>query len=328
MKKLSALILAIAMVFPLVAQEDTIRIPELPESQKIRDDTVVNPELPKSSDMSFKTPDRTEVTVGKNEIFIVEANGDTTKFLLGSKGMSIVEGKDGYTIDIVDMDEEQEQEYEERDEKKKKKKDKFKPHYAGFEIGLNNFMNPGYTLHTGTFMNLNTAKSWNYNLNFLEYGIGLGTSYAGLVTGMGIEWSNYIFDADNSIEEDINGDILNIPAPYPGITKSKFSMTYLNTPLLLEFQIPAGKKRIHISGGLIGGVKLGSKTKIKYNDGGRQKDVKKDDFSLSPFRYGATFRIGYRAINLFANYYFSPLFGETDTPEIYPFSIGLNLISF
>ena len=73
---------------------------------------------------------------------------------------------------------------------------------------------------------------------------------------------------------------------------------------------------------------LASKTKIKYQDGGRQKEVLKDDFSLAPFRYGATVRIGYRAINLFANYYFSPLFGETAEPELHPFSVGLNLISF
>ena len=44
-------------------------------------------------------------------------------------------------------------------------------------------------------MNLNTGKSWNHNLNFLEYGFGLGTSYVGLVTGMGFEFSNYVFDA-------------------------------------------------------------------------------------------------------------------------------------
>ena len=276
--------------------------------------------------MSFDTPDKTRVTVGKNEILIIEDNGDTTKLQLGSKGLSIIEGNDGYSVNVIEMNGKI-KENDEPDEKKKKKK-KFKPHYAGFEIGLNNFLDPDQTLHTGDFMDLNTAKSWNYNLNFLEYGIGLGTSYAGLVTGMGFEWSNYVFDGNNSIEKEIGGNIISRPEPYNGITKSKLSMTYLNVPLLLEFQIPAGNKRIHISGGITGGVKLASKTKIKFRDGGRQKEVRKDDFSLSPFRYGATVRIGYRAINLFANYYFSPLFGETAEPELYPFSVGLNLLSF
>jgi hypothetical protein len=312
MKKVTICIIVLAMILPVTAQNDTL--PALEE--------------PSAEDMSFNTPDKTKISVGKNEIFIIEDNGDTTRFQLGSKGMSIVEGKDGYTIDIIDMnDDTSAVKKEGREQHKRKSTKKFKPHYAGIEVGLNNFMNPDYTLHTGSYMNLNTTRSWNWNLNFLEYGIGLGTSYAGLVTGMGLEFSNYVFDNHNSIEE-VDGYIVNRPEPYAGITKSKLSMTYLTAPLLLEFQIPAGKKRIHISGGVTGGLKLGSKTKIKYIDGGKQKEVRKDDFSLAPFRYGATVRIGYRAINLFATYYFSPFFGETADPEIYPFSVGLNLLSF
>lgn len=328
MKKLSAIILVLAIIAPAMSQQDTITAPKSPGNVPPPAEITEAPEAPEApEDMSFKTPDKTEVKIGEDEIFIIEDNGDTTKFQLGSRGMSIIEGKDGYTIDIVDMDDDKDQGVQE--EKKAEKKKKFKPHYAGFEIGLNNFLNADNTLHTGTFMNLNTARSWNYNLNFLEYGIGLGTSYVGLVTGMGVEWSNYIFDGNNSIREE-NGDIFERPLDdvYTGITKSKLATTYLNAPLLLEFQIPAGKKRIHISAGVTGGVKIGSRTKIKYREDGRQKEVRKDDFSLAPFRYGATVRIGYRAINLFANYYFSPLFGETATPEIYPFSVGLNLISF
>lgn len=269
-------------------------------------------------------PEKTRVSIGENEIIIVEDNGDTTRLQLGKKGMSIVEGKDGYTIDIVDM------ENDDKDSSKKDdsdKKRKFKPNYAGVELGLNNYVNSDYSLHTGTFMNLNTAKSWNVNLNFLEYGIGLGTKYVGLVTGMGIEWSNYVFDNHNSISE-INGNIEERVLTYPDISKSKLLTTYLTAPLLLEFHIPAGKKNIHISGGLIGAVKTGSRTKVKFNDGEKQKEVLKNDYSLSPFRYGATIRVGYRAINIFANYYFTPLFGESPTPELYPFSIGLTLLEF
>ncbi len=332
MKQIITIIMIILFFGPATAQDDTTRIaepeqksksydvPEIPEIPEV-------PDIPDIPDLSLNTPDKTKVSVGKNEIFIIEDNGDTTKLQLGNKGLSIVEGVDGYTINVIEMNGKQDENDEQQPEKKKKKK-KFNPHYAGFEIGLNNYVDPDFSLHTGSFMDLNTAKSWNYNLNFLEYGIGLGTSYAGIVTGMGFEWSNYIFDANNSIEKGFNGNIIERPEPYNGITKSKLSMTYLNIPLILEFQIPAGNKRIHVSGGLTGGVKLASKTKIKYRDGGRQKEVRKDDFSLSPFRYGATVRIGYRAVNLFATYYFSPLFGETPEPELNPFSVGLNLISF
>jgi hypothetical protein len=297
MKKIALFILAFVTLTSVAAQNDTLPeqnpdnnprtdlVPEMSDAEfpEIPDmpDIPAVPDIPELPDMSFDTPDKTKITVGKNEIFIIEDNGDTTKLQLGSKGLSIIEGNGGYTVNIIEMDEKERPKKEEVSINKKKKK--FNPHYAGFEIGLNNFMDPGYSLHTGDFMDLNTAKSWNYNLNFLEYGIGLGTSYAGLVTGMGFEWSNYIFDANNSIQKE-NGNIINRPEPYSGITKSKLSMTYLNVPLILEFQIPTGNKRVHISGGITGGVKLASKTKIKYRDGGRQKEVRKDDFSLSPLQ--------------------------------------------
>jgi hypothetical protein len=310
MKKFTAFFLAIAFVSSAFGQGDTIVSPSA-----------------EVEEMEFETPDRTQVKIGEKEVFIIEENGDTTTLQLGQKGMSIVEEEDGYTIDIIEMDEEDDKE---KNEKKHSKSKKFKPNYAGLEIGMNNFMNSDYSLHTGSFMDLNTAKSWNFNLNFLEYGIGLGTSYVGLVTGMGFEWSNYVFDSNNSVEKDANDFIVerDLSTLYTGITKSKLATTYLTAPLLLEFQIPAGKKRIHISGGVIGGIKIGSKTKVKYNDGNKNKSNIKGDYNLSPFRYGATVRVGYRAINLFANYYFSPLFVENTGPELYPFSIGLSIIEF
>lgn len=335
MKRVTALFLSLFMAFVLYGQNDTIPVPgDLPEIEEQNQDLeLLEEEMEEleeqleeleEKDVLFETPDKTEVSFGENEVFIIEESGDTTIVGLGNKGVSIVEGKDGTAINIIEMDDDS------KIEKKKKSKAKFRPHYAGLELGLNNFLTPEQTLPAGTFMNLNTSKSWNWNLNFLEYGFGLGTSYVGLVTGMGLEWSNYVFDANNTIEEDVNGNIINVPDPFPDatVTKSSLKTTYLSAPLLLEFQIPAGKKRIHISGGVIGGVKLGSKTKVKYNDGNKQKSVIKDDYSLSPFKYGATVRIGYRMINLYANYYFSPLFSETSTPELYPFSVGINLIPF
>ena len=120
-----------------------------------------------------------------------------------------------------------------------------------------------------------------------------------------------------------------VPLESGNIVKSKLNMTYLTAPLLLEVQIPAGKKRIHLSAGVIGGVKIASNTKIKYEiSGQKSKEKSKGDFNLSPLRYGATVRLGYRAVNVFANYYFMPLFGENGGPELYPFSIGLSLIPF
>jgi hypothetical protein len=295
------------MVIPAFAQEGQTEVPEAPEA-----------------------PEQTKVTLGQNEVIIVEENGDTVRVKLGSRGISIVEGEDGTEVKILEMEEEPKQENHSASKKKKKK---FKPHWAGFEVGLNNFVTPDFNMNLPSdqmFMDLNTGKSWNYNLNILEYGIGLGTDKVGLVTGLGFEWTNYNFDNQSSITKDVDGQIVEyVPLEAGNIVKSKLNMTYLTAPLLLEVQIPAGKKRVHLSAGVIGGVKIASNTKIKYEiSGQKSKEKAKGDYNLSPLRYGATVRLGYRAVNVFANYYFMPLFGENGGPELYPFSIGLSLIPF
>ena len=55
----------------------------------------------------IETPENTRVTLGENEVLIVEENGDTVKVRLGSKGISIIEGEDGTEIKVIEMDEKQ-----------------------------------------------------------------------------------------------------------------------------------------------------------------------------------------------------------------------------
>ena len=57
------------------------------------------------------------------------------------------------------------------------------------------------------------------------------------------------------------------------VSKSKLSTTHLTIPLILEFQIPTGDHghRIFVSGGVIGGLRIGSHTKVIYDDDGRKK---------------------------------------------------------
>ena len=273
----------------------------------------------------IETPEQTRVSLGKNEVIIIEENGDTVVVALGSKGISIVEEDDGVQINVIDME----------DRKKscrKKKKNSFDAHWAGLEFGLNNYLTPDFSMvlpPDQEYMDLNTGKSWNWNLNFVDYGIGLGTNYVGLVSGLGFEFINYNFDGQNSIMKDpVTGEIVEYIPPYAGyITKSKMNIAYVTAPLLLEFQIPTGKRRIHISGGVIGGVKMWSNTKIKYTESGdKSKEKNKSDFNLSPLRWGVTARIGYADINLFANYYMTSLFKPDRGPELYPFTVGIALV--
>jgi hypothetical protein len=328
MKTFISLVVAGLIVMPAFSQEDTIRD---------------NSEIIKVSD----EPGKASVIVKGKEVMAVDENKDTTRIRIGKKGILVTQDKEGKKIIVKDLDEQEKEENEdwekhetpgahenkEAEKQKSKKAPSFKGHWSGFQLGLNNYLNSNNSMsldNSMSFMDLNTDRSWTYGLNLFQHDFGLGTNKVGIVTGVGIEWSNYNFDMDLSIRRDSIGVIQPYDLSYLGsIQKNKLSTTYLNVPLILEFQIPAGKKRVYFSGGLLGGIKLGSHTKIVYKENGDKKKIKdKDDYNLNSLRYGITARAGYKGLNLFATYYLTPLFETNKGPELYPFYIGLTLIDF
>ncbi len=306
MKKTGFILLLIIFSHSLIAQEtDTLNTEQEKVTPVIIDDN------------------ENEVSVSMDEIVKFDEKGDTTRIKIGDKDISIIEDDDGTSVKVTDSDDEDK-------ESATKKKKKFKGHWSGIDFGLNNFVDHEFSMtRTGgeQFMDLNTGKSWNFNLNLKQYSIGFGTDRLGLVTGLGLEFNNYHFDADNSIQE-VDGNIIT-KDDYPStLTKSKLKTTFLTVPLLLEAQMFGAKrsKRIHVSGGVIGGLKLGSYTKVIYKeDGNRKKDKTKDDFNINPLRYGLTARLGYKTLNVFANYYMTPFFEKNDDPELYPVAVGLSI---
>lgn len=267
-------------------------------------------------------------------------SGDTTFISIGGKKIRIIE-QNGETVVKIQNKNEEENEYDYEDDDTflfepdddlnadKKPWKEFKGHWAGFEFGLNNYMDKDFSFNRtpeNEFMDINTGRSWNINLNFAQYSLGFGTDRVGLVTGMGIEWSNYHFSDTNSIQK-LNGEVM--PKSIPeNITKNRLQTTYMTIPLLIEAQF-LGKDRedrFHLSAGVIGGIKLFSNTKIKYvENGDKQKDKIKNDYYLSTLRYGLTARAGYKAIKLYVNYYPTPLFMADRGPELYPVAAGLVL---
>jgi hypothetical protein len=86
---------------------------------------------------------------------------------------------------------------------------------------------------------------------------------------------------------------------------------------------------MYISAGITGAKRLESHTKIKYRkDGKREKLKSPGDYSMYDYKVSGTVRMGYRWINLFASYDFAPLFENRRGPELYPYSVGIKLLSF
>jgi hypothetical protein len=283
-----------------------------------------------SNDFSLSQEPETKVSSGNSGLKIVN-NGDELKIRLGDRGLTLTENQDfpfvtidRYNDDIFFQDDE-----DDKHKSRKRSRRRFTPHWASVEFGINNYVTSDYSITLppeDNFMDLNTGKSFNFNINFAQLGIGLSRHF-GLVTGVGFEFNCYIFDGNNNIMKDENGVIVEYDASLDGITleKSKFSTTYFVVPLLLEAQIPVSHgNTINLAAGVIGGAKLCSKTKRVYYDGGKEKYKEKDDYSLNILRYGPTVRLGYEHFQLYATYYMNGLFQKDMGPELYPFQIGVS----
>ena len=272
----------------------------------------------------------TKVVVGQNLIIVEDGKSDL-KVRVGSRGLTILESLegDGPKFEFSKFDKEKEgsdrNDQDDSEENRADRRSHFKGHWAGIELGLNNYLTTDYsfTIPAGIeYMELHSGKSMNFNLNFSQISLGL-TRRIGIVTGLGLDWNNYRFDGDNNIIKDAGGVIINDPYAPGSLKKSKLQTLYLNLPLLLEVQIPADHSHLNIAAGPIGSVKLCSKSKIIFEDG--DKVESDDDFSLNLLRYGATVRIGYENFQIYGVYYPTPLFKTGKAPggvDLFPFELG------
>jgi hypothetical protein len=278
-----------------------------------------NPEIPDTEEM--------EVIAGVTEL------GDSTLINIGDLNVQVFEG-DPTRIKIgkseLEVDEEGNVDF------KRNKSDRFDGHWSGVEIGINGYLNKDMKFDMPEdyeFLELRYEKSVNFALNFFEQNFNLIGKQFGLTTGLGFEWNNYRFDNNVMIGRDslgIKGDYLNTEGF--NYTKSKMVVNYLTLPVLFEYQTNRFSKKnsFHITAGLISGLRIGSHTKVVYNDGAKQKDKYNDkkDYDINPFKFELTGRIGWNKINLYANYSLTTLFKDNRGPELYPFAVGITLSSW
>ncbi|MFH0864898.1 MAG: DUF2807 domain-containing protein [Bacteroidota bacterium] len=255
---------------------------------------------------------------GKQNANIEETYGDTTRIkAFGSKILIIPLGND--SID------------KKSDDHRIKN---FRVYWSGIGLGVNGYLNANNKTSVPAgydFLDLDYRRSINVSLNFWEKNFQIWKNHINLVTGLGFDFSNYSFDNNYVLHPDsnyISGDIETSVV----FKRNKLTTTYLNMPLLLQFDTkPFGKhnRTVHLSAGVVGSVKLGSHIKQVYElNGVEYKPKTKDDFNLSPFRYSAMVRVGVGKLDLFASYALNELFKKNEGPQLYPFTIGINLIGF
>jgi hypothetical protein len=171
----------------------------------------------------------------------------------------------------------------------------------------------------------------NFQLNPFEKDIHIYKNYVNLVIGLGFEWSQYEFSNKTRLNADSSFTTGSIDSTNAfNYKKNRFKTTYVNIPVLLEFNTNKNpEKAFHLAVGVIGGYRLGSRTRqVLEQNANDIKLVRKDSYNLNPFRVNAHASIGYHNFTLYADYALTSLFESGKGPELYPFTLGVKLVSF
>lgn len=252
---------------------------------------------------------------------VTTQKGDTTTIRIGRRNVEIVE-KGGNTR--VEMSREP--------KVSRPVKRKFNGLWGGFELGINTLHTVDYDLYSGTsygrFFEIDHPKSLSVNINFAEYAFSNESNTVGLVTGLGISMMDYRFSDPITVKRSDNPNYL-IPVVLSdaGLVKSKLNVAYLTAPMMLQVATPLKYKqhRLTLGGGVIGGVNIGSHTKIKSETG---KTKERRNFNVHPVKYDLTARVGLGEVSLFVNYAMTPVFTEGKGPLIQPLTAGITILNF
>jgi hypothetical protein len=205
------------------------------------------------------------------------------------------------------------------------------------ELGLNNY------LQNGRFPE---ATNENFSLN------PLGSRYFGLSSiwdthikgplsiewGANLTWYNFRFD-DKTIKA-VNTpegiDFMEAVDAGAGI-RSKLTAVFLGGQVVPMIHLgskkgsraswPFEKHRysgFRIGAGGYAGYRIDSYSRFVFSEGGeKRKEREKGNFGLNNFRYGVRAQMGYRGVDLFANYDLNKLFYPDRGPELNAFSFGI-----
>jgi hypothetical protein len=263
--------------------------------------------------------------ISGNGQIIIKNSDSTLNSRAGNNGLTVLESLEGSGYYSKKYTWKNHSDQEDNDNDHERRRRRFRGHWAGIELGFNNWTTSNNSMSLPSdigYMTLKSNKSSNFNINFTQLSLGLARHF-GFVTGLGLNWNNYRFDGNNNIAMGPDGVIQELD-PGANLEKSKLATLFLTVPVLLEVQIPVEHNHLSIAAGPIGAIKLGSHTKMVFEDGHTVKSYR--DFSLNMLRYGATARVGYGNLQLYGTYYMTPLFQKGKGPgnvDLYPFEIGI-----
>jgi hypothetical protein len=217
-------------------------------------------------------------------------------------------------------------------------------HFIDFDLGMNNYVNSAGEIPNSEQYSLRPWGSWYVGINS-----NFRTHIAGplaLQWGAGVDWYNFKFedDATRLLQTTERVEFYREPNSEVRSIKSKLTASYVNLNFvpMLDFRYKSKLVRkegsnstegvrkyksdaFRIGLGGYAGYRIGSYAKYKFDDGDTRKEKDRSNFYLNNWRYGMRLQIGFKGVDLFANYDLNELFTTGRGPELHGLSFGLTL---
>ncbi len=202
-------------------------------------------------------------------------------------------------------------------------------HWTGISLTYNGLISSlrDLSLPADASFMTQSGKSIGISINPFSYTFAFSPR-VGLLVGVGFEINNFRFDQNIGLKRENGGIMVDNQYNEKGIPlkKTKLTTSYLNVPLLLEIQF-GPKNKWFVNGGVVGGLLLGSHTKIKAKHPELSGKFKQHGgFGLRNFHYGYTVNVGYKHFAITATYYDGLLFRSGKGPELRQANVGFSFL--
>lgn len=214
-------------------------------------------------------------------------------------------------------------------------------HTFNFDLGMNNYLSNGrFPDEDNALYTVRPFGSWYVGANSIRK-----TNISGPLFfewGLGLNWYNFKFQDSRArfVKQDNRVLFYEEVASIDPI-RSKLTTSYINLSFvpLLDFSYNRRNfrefshdnyegKKFRIGLGGYAGYRVGGRSKFVYTEEGsnsKRKIKDRDNFYLSNWRYGLRLQMGYRGLDLFANYDLNDLFLPNRGPHLNAFSFGITL---
>ena len=173
-------------------------------------------------------------------------------------------------------------------------------------------------------------RSINVGLHVVNVKAGFGSDdgpqKVGLSTGLKVSWNHYSMQQDYNLLRNAADFESALDFNVPELKKNRLRATYLQIPVLLEFNSRPNRqsKSINIGVGYVHQFLLGSQYKYKTTEGEKLKT--RGDFNLRKSMGMIEGRLGIGNLNFYAQYGLSELFQDDGGPAVTPVTFGVNII--